>query len=207
MNLMIILIFVLISFLIGGIPFGYLYVKFRYKKDIRTMGSGNIGSTNVYRNFGKRDGAIVFIFDFLKGFLIVLISRFYYDISISMFFGIAAILGHVFSIYLKFKGGKGVATTLGVFIAIAPFISFLSIIVWLIITKFTKYVSLASMIAIGSFPIFIFISQYLGSNRLLNEYNTTVFLTSAVIFLLVLFSHRTNIQRLIKGIEHKIGGK
>jgi len=202
-----ILIFVLISFLIGGIPFGYLYVKFRYKKDIRTMGSGNIGSTNVYRNFGKRDGAIVFIFDFLKGFLIVLISRFYYDISISMFFGIAAILGHVFSIYLKFKGGKGVATTLGVFIAIAPFISFLSIIVWLIITKFTKYVSLASMIAIGSFPIFIFISQYLGSNRLLNEYNTTVFLTSAVIFLLVLFSHRTNIQRLIKGIEHKIGGK
>lgn len=207
MNLMIILIFVLISFLIGGIPFGYLYVKFRYKKDIRTMGSGNIGSTNVYRNFGKRDGAIVFIFDFLKGFLIVLISRFYYDISISMFFGIAAILGHVFSIYLKFKGGKGVATTLGVFIAIAPFISLISIIVWLIITKFTKYVSLASMIAIGSFPIFIFISQYLGSNRLLNEYNTTVFLTSAVIFLLVLFSHRTNIQRLIKGIEHKIGGK
>ncbi|RKX66983.1 acyl-phosphate glycerol 3-phosphate acyltransferase [candidate division TA06 bacterium] len=207
MNLIMILIFVLISFLIGGIPFGYLYVKFRYKKDIRTMGSGNIGSTNVYRNFGKRDGAIVFIFDFLKGFLIVLISRFYYDISISMFFGIAAILGHVFSIYLKFKGGKGVATTLGVFIAIAPFISFLSIIVWLIITKFTKYVSLASMIAIGSFPIFIFISQYLGSNRLLNEYNTTVFLTSAVIFLLVLFSHRTNIQRLIKGIEHKIGGK
>jgi len=152
MNLIMILIFVLISFLIGGIPFGYLYVKFRYKKDIRTMGSGNIGSTNVYRNFGKRDGAIVFIFDFLKGFLIVLISRFYYDISISMFFGIAAILGHVFSIYLKFKGGKGVATTLGVFIAIAPFISFLSIIVWLIITKFTKYVSLASMIAIGSFP-------------------------------------------------------
>jgi len=207
MNLIMILIFVLISFLIGGIPFGYLYVKFRYKKDIRTMGSGNIGSTNVYRNFGKRDGAIVFIFDFLKGFLIVLISRFYYDISISMFFGIAAILGHVFSIYLKFKGGKGVATTLGVFIAIAPFISLISIIVWLIITKFTKYVSLASMIAIGSFPIFIFISQYLGSNRLLNEYNTTVFLTSAVIFLLVLFSHRTNIQRLIKGIEHKIGGK
>ncbi|NIA22613.1 MAG: glycerol-3-phosphate 1-O-acyltransferase PlsY [Proteobacteria bacterium] len=201
------LILVLISFLIGGIPFGYLYVKLKHKEDIRTMGSGNIGSTNVYRNFGKRDGAIVFIFDFLKGFLIVFISRFFYDISISMFFGIAAILGHVFSVYLKFKGGKGIATTLGVFIAIAPFISILSIIVWLLITKFTKYVSLASMIAVGSFPIFIFISQFLGGNIWLNEYNTTVFLTSAVIFLLVLFSHRTNINRLIKGIENKIGGE
>ncbi len=207
MNILTILIIILVSYLIGGIPFGYVYIKLKYKKDIRTMGSGNIGSTNVYRNFGKRDGATVFIFDFLKGFLIVFISRFFFDISISMFFGIAAILGHVFSVYLKFKGGKGIATTLGVFIAIAPFISILSILVWVIITKFTKYVSLASMIAVGSFPVFIFFSQYISKNLFLNEYNTTVFLTSAVIFLLVLFSHRTNIERLIKGIENKIGGK
>jgi len=196
------------SYFVGGVPSGYLYVKFIFKKNIRDFGSGNIGSTNVMRVFGKKAGFITFVFDFLKGFIVTIIARIYLEPNIAVFIGVMAVIGHIFPVYLRFKGGKGVATSAGVFFALCPAISFIAILIWYVISKTTKYVSLASIIAVVSFPILMIISKYaIPETSIFYEYNFYILLVVIVSVLLVIFTHRTNISRLLKGKESKTGGK
>lgn len=208
MNIYILFSLMIVSYLIGGIPSGYLYVRFAFKKNIRDFGSGNIGSTNVMRVFGKKAGITTFVFDFLKGFIVTLIARIYLEPNIAVFIGVMAIIGHIFPVYLKFKGGKGVATSAGVFFALCPAISFIAISIWYVISKTTKYVSLGSIVAVVSFPILMIISKYvIPETSIFYEYNFYILLVVIVSVLLVIFTHRTNISRLLKGKESKTGGK
>lgn len=208
MNIYILFSLMVASYFVGGVPSGYLYVKFIFKKNIRDFGSGNIGSTNVMRVFGKKAGFTTFVFDFLKGFIVTLIARIYLEPNIAVFIGVMAIIGHIFPVYLKFKGGKGVATSAGVFLALCPAISFIAILIWYVISKTTKYVSLGSIIAVVSFPILMIISKYaIPETSIFYEYNFCILLVVIVSVLLVIFTHRTNISRLLKGEESKTGGK
>ncbi len=208
MNIYMLFSLIIISYLIGGIPFGYLYVKFKFKKNIRSFGSGNIGSTNVMRVFGKKAGIATFILDFSKGFIVSLIVRIYLEPNIAVFIGAMAIIGHIFPVYLKFKGGKGIATSAGVFFALCPAISLIAILIWYIIIRITKYVSLSSIIAATSLPILMLISKYIiPETSIFYEYNFYILLVLIVLVLLVTFTHRTNISRLLNGEEAKIGGK
>jgi len=185
-------IFLLLSYLLGSIPAGWLYVKIFKKKDIRNFGSGNIGATNVYRVCGFLSAFTVFVFDFLKGFFP---THFFSDILWQkILIGIVAILGHSFSIFLKGKGGKGVATGTGVAIAIAPMPVLISLAVFIIVFGSSKIISLSSLVAILFFP---------ASVWLLKE-EKEIFIFSVVVCILVFFSHRKNISRLLRGEEKKI---
>ena len=190
----------LISFLIGGIPTGYILVKLKEGKDIRTMGSGNIGFTNVLRISGPLLGVIVLIIDVGKAFLTVyLFSNLMSNIELfRLLFGLSVIFGNLFSPYLKFKGGKGVATGLGVAIAISPYAVIVALVFFLIVLFIWRYVSLGSMTAAFLFMISnIFLYLKFG-----DIYRLTF---SILLFVAVILSHRENISRLLKGTENKIG--
>ncbi|MCD6422908.1 MAG: glycerol-3-phosphate 1-O-acyltransferase PlsY [Elusimicrobia bacterium] len=185
-------IFLLLSYLVGSIPAGWLYVKIFKKKDIRNLGSGNIGATNVYRVCGFLPACMVFAFDFLKGFLPV---YFFSDILWQkIFIGILAIFGHNFSIFLKGKGGKGVATGTGVAVAIAPLPVLISLVIFIIVFSFSKIISLSSLISSLCFPASVF---FLKKGK-------EVFIFSVIVCIFVFFSHRKNISRLLRGEEKKI---
>jgi len=195
-------IFLLLSFLIGGIPTGYILVKLKDHKDVRTLGSGNIGFTNVLRVSGIWAGIIVLLIDIGKAFFTVYIfSNIMTNIELyRLLFGLSVILGNLFSPYLKFKGGKGVATGLGVSIAISPYAVILAIIVFLLILFIFRYVSLGSMLAAFSFLI----ANTFFYFKFGDVYQLSF---SIILFIAVIASHRENINRLIKGTENKIGTK
>ncbi len=187
-----------ISYFLGSIPTGYIIGKVFYKDDVRKYGSGNIGMSNVFRTFGPLPALFTFLGDASKGYLPVILAIWWhfspFQISIVAFF---AILGHVFSIYLKFKGGKGIATTFGIFFAINLWIALLAAIVW-VTTLFTiRYVSLGSLFATFSSILFSFVFKI--------DVSYTYLFTA--IFLLSLYTHRGNIKRLIQGREIKFGQK
>ena len=180
------------SYLLGSIPFGLILSKIFLKKDIRQSGSGNIGATNVLRSGGKVLGFLTLIMDGLKSYLAVMITiRFFSD-----YFFLSAILvflGHLFPIWLKFKGGKGVATYLGILFGLNFFYAVVFILSWLTIIFITKFVSLGSLV---SSLIVLLINVYFEG---LND--------SIMLFLflvLIIYSHRTNIGRLKSGTESKI---
>ncbi len=186
-------VFVIITYLIASIPFGYIVGKI-FGKDITKEGSGNIGATNVTRTIGKKAGALVLILDFLKGFLPVYIAQsiFWDTLQISII-AITAVIGHCFSIFMKFRGGKGVATGFGVLTALSAKVAFIVFMVWLGTFLVSGYVSLASIISASlSWIIFFYIEKdfYL---------TTAVFLSSLIIFL----KHSSNIERLIEGKESR----
>ncbi|MBI4721742.1 MAG: glycerol-3-phosphate 1-O-acyltransferase PlsY [Candidatus Stahlbacteria bacterium] len=183
----------LLGFTIGSIPFGYLLAKWIKKIDIRQHGSGNIGATNVWRVCGRKLGIIVFILDASKGLLPVLWLS-YYNINYALLCGIGAILGHTFTPYLKFKGGKSVATGLGIFIGIAPIQAIISFGFWILILQITGWVSVASMGASATLVILIFLAHHLSP----------IFFFTLTSFLLVVVAHRSNIKRLIQGKEPKL---
>jgi glycerol-3-phosphate acyltransferase PlsY len=194
------LLFILISYLIGAIPFGILFTNLFSRVDVRTVGSGNIGATNVLRAAGKKAAVLTLLADALKGYLPVLIAQaLFQEATITALVGAASILGHNFPIYLKFKGGKGVATGYGVILAIAPWIGLLCLLAWLVAALIWRYSSLAALISFACYPIATFITATSASR----PYQ----LLSLCIFGLIYYRHRENIRRLVAGIEPKIGNK
>jgi glycerol-3-phosphate acyltransferase PlsY len=190
---------VFISYLAGSIPSAYIAGKLR-GVDLRQHGSGNLGATNVVRVLGAKIGAVVFIADFLKGFLPVYYLPMYTETLRpelwALVYGAAAIIGHVKPIFLLGKGGgKGVATASGVFTALAFVPMLISQAVWLLVFYFTRYVSLASLLGAAVLPIAI-IAVY-------REPRSPVFMASVVIALFVFWTHRSNIGRLRRGEEHR----
>ena len=183
---------ILLSYLVGAIPTGYLFGRLFNGIDIRQYGSGNIGATNVWRVLGKKIGTVTLVLDILKGLVAVtLIAHFF---SATPFIcGLAAILGHNFPVYLKFRGGKGVATSVGVVLGLAPSVVGAAFFIWIGVLLLTRYVSLASITAGLSLPI---LSILFGKPCELHWF----FLVLGV---LVVIQHRANIKRLLKGEEKK----
>jgi glycerol-3-phosphate acyltransferase PlsY len=193
------LVGVIISYLAGSIPSAYIAGKLR-GVDLRKHGSGNLGATNVVRVLGAKTGAVVFVADFLKGFLPVYFLPIYTETLRpglwALVFGAAAIMGHVKPIFLLGKGGgKGVATASGVFTALAFVPMLVAQVVWITVFYFTRYVSLASLLGAAVLPIAI-----LGWYR---DPRSPVFIASVIIALFVFWTHRANIGRLRRGEEHR----
>jgi glycerol-3-phosphate acyltransferase PlsY len=196
-----------VSYLFGSVPFGLIIGKALYGTDIRQHGSGNIGATNAYRTLGPLPGLGVFAADFLKGFLPVMLTNTVLEPVepelvplVSILAGVIAMIGHNYSVFLKFKGGKGMSTAGGFIAAIWPQIVPILFIVWVIVIAVTRYVSLASIIIAVLFPILVIV---LDPSRLRGEY----VLFSAIAGAVIVYRHRMNIGRLIAGTELKIGMK
>lgn len=205
---------VLLSYLLGSIPSGFLVAKAK-GVDIRSVGSGNIGATNVFRILGKGAGIFVLTADAVKGAAAVMIAEpvvrqyFFPSDNLANFgrpeiyhyfrevAGICAILGHNYTCWLKFKGGKGVATTAGVFAALAPAAFSIALATWLVVFAASRYVSLASIVAAVALPIAVWLT---GNGALLIG-------ISAVLGALAIYKHKANIERLLAGTENRLGGK
>ena len=175
------IIFAILSYLIGSIPIGYIFFFISEKKDIRNFGSQSTGATNLFRLKGWKFALPVLLIDFLKGFLPVFFAlKFFQDKPFALICGLLAVLGHCFPVYIKFKGGKGVATTFGAYaiLAFKPFL--LSLVIFLIVSGASRYVSLGSILATLSYPIFIF---------LLKGEVEIAYLSFAFFFLIVFFSY------------------
>ncbi len=188
-----------VAYLLGSIPFGYLLVRIFRKEDIRTTGSGNIGATNVARSGAKGLGIATLLLDLGKAYLAVKIAQWLapgnYDVAVAA--AIAAILGHVFPIWLGFRGGKGVASALGVFLALTWPSALCILAVFVIIFLITRYVSLASIIAAASFPLFGF--------HFVPQRTPIVIFGFLFIPILIIVKHHQNIRRLLAGTESRFG--
>ena len=197
------LIILLIAYLIGSIPSGYLIVLAKEGADVRDTGSGGTGATNVSRSAGKGAGIITLILDALKGaFAVFLASKLTIDLYPYIDWTVAAsavlvIAGHIFPVWLKFRGGKGVATGLGAFLWLVPGVAFIAVIVFIITFLFTRYVSLASMVSIASIAITMCVMT------LADPLWLPFTVASLVAAALIIFAHRENIQRLRAGTEPK----
>jgi glycerol-3-phosphate acyltransferase PlsY len=197
---MLALLAVPIAYLIGSIPFGYLIVKLTRGADVRATGSGGTGATNVSRRAGKVAGVATLVLDALKGAVAILITRGLLNDGPRASHGwwvvataVAVIIGHIFPVWLGFRGGKGVATGAGVFLIIAPFALLCAGVVFLAVVLITRYVSLGSIVAAATIPAFVWLSG-LGTPEV----------TAAVAgALLIIFAHRANIGRLSGGTESK----
>ncbi len=190
-----------IAYLLGSIPSGYLLVRTFRKQDIRSMGSGNIGATNVARSGARGLGIATLLLDMAKGLVAVLIARSLApgNMNIAITAAIAAILGHVFPVWLSFKGGKGVATGLGVFLALTWPSTLAVFLIFALVFTFTRYVSLASILAAASFPLFAF---YFIPDR-----TPPVIFGVVFIPLLIIAKHHANIRRLLSGTESRFSSR
>src|SRR5258705_4324343 len=190
-----------LAYLLGSIPFGYLLVKIFRNQDIRATGSGNIGATNVVRSGAKGLGIATLLLDCGKAFLAVKIAQHIapdnYDLAVAA--AVAAILGHVFPVWLGFRVGKGVASALGVFLALSPAAAGCTFAIFLVIFFFTRYVSLSSLIGISFFPFFCL---YFVPYR-----SPIVIAGFLFIPLLIILKHHGNIRRLLAGTESRFGKK
>lgn len=188
-----------IAYLLGSIPFGYVLVRVFRKEDIRAKGSGNIGATNVLRSGAKALGFATLLLDLLKGLAAVLIARHIgsgnYDVEVAA--AVAAVLGHVFPVWLGFRGGKGVATALGVFLALTWPSAVGGLLVFIAVFAISRYVSLGSIVAAVALPLFAF--------HFVRPW--TAMMTFGFLFLpaLVIAKHHANIQRLLSGTENRFG--
>ena len=192
------IILALFSYLLGSIPMGYLIFFISEKKDIRNYGSRTIGATNVLRLKGWKFAFPVLAADFLKGFLPVLLAlKIFEDIRLAVLCAFLAVVGHCFPVYIRFKGGKGVATTVGIYAILALKPLLFSLGLFFIVVFATRYVSLASLLSMLSIPLFVYLLR--GKEEIIG--------LSTAIFLLIVIKHRENIKRLIKGTERKIGEK
>ena len=180
-----------ISYLMGSIPFGLILTKVFLKKDIREVGSGNIGATNVLRTGNKLIGYLTLILDILKAVIPVLYIKFNFP-ELVYISSLSAFIGHVFPIWLKLKGGKGVATYVGILFSLNYFLGIVFIFSWLIIFFISKYSSLGSIISSLLIPIFIFLNS---------SYENQYFFI--IMFVLILYTHRENVKRLINKEESK----
>ncbi len=203
--------FLFISYLVGSIPNGLIVGKIARGIDIREYGSKNIGTTNAIRVLGKKLGILVFIGDTLKGGLPILIGRLFIkpdDFAfLIILYGICAIIGHVYPIFAKFKGGKAVATSFGVVLFYSPFIAIIGIACFFIITYTFRYVSLGSTGAALIAFVLILLEQFKVINFPLSEPNIVFTVFGGLVAFLITYRHRTNFVRLVKGTENKIGSK
>ena len=185
----------ILSYLLGSIPNGLIFGKLIWKKDLRKIGSGNIGATNAWRNLGKPAGLLIFALDFFKGALSVFIAQnFSGEPVIMILAGLFAILGHSFSLFLKFHGGKGVATGLGVIAMLMPKVTAIVFLIWLVIVFVTRYVSLGSIVASICVPL---LAMFFGEP-------TEFILLGAVAAVFITLRHKENISRLANGTENKV---
>ena len=192
------------AYLLGSIPSAVWYSKIFHGIDIRQHGSGNAGATNSLRIFGKKAGIIVLIFDLLKGFLAVYLTQYILKSDnelIPLLMGILAVLGHIYPIFAQFRGGKGVATAIGVVVAVLPMAALGCIAVFLLTVYLTKYVSLGSILGALAFPVQVSLKLW---NNIADPYYIGL---SWLFFFILSYTHRENIQRLIKGTESKFGVK
>ncbi|RYL94875.1 glycerol-3-phosphate 1-O-acyltransferase [Sporolactobacillus sp. THM7-4] len=188
-----------IAYLIGSISFSYLITKKIKKIDIRKVGSGNAGATNTMRVLGTGPAAGVLLLDVAKGIIVVLIARWFglsdWGVALS---GLLAIVGHDFPVYFGFKGGKGVATTIGVFFMIMPLYALIAGIAAIVVIALTRYVSVGSL-------LFLLLTPVLGG--IMGDFSAGMLFVSFLITALSFFQHRTNLYRLFHGKENKIGSK
>ncbi|MDO4690334.1 MAG: glycerol-3-phosphate 1-O-acyltransferase PlsY [Fusobacterium sp.] len=193
MNFVIMLI---LCYFIGAIPSGVWIGKLLKNIDVRDYGSRNSGATNCYRILGAKIGVAVLIADALKGFIPLLIASKYIESQFQILvLAMVTILAHTYSCFIKFKGGKGVATSLGVFLFLTPYVVLILSLIFVTVFLMFRYVSLASVVAAGSLPILVFIMD--RSN------NIYLFVLSLIIGLFVIYRHKSNIERLFKGTETK----
>ena len=181
----------IISYMMGSIPFGFILTKIFLNKDIREIGSGNIGATNALRTGNKIIGYSTLILDILKAVIPVLYVKFFFP-NFLYIASLCAFLGHVFPIWLKFKGGKGVATYVGILFTIDIYFGFIFTVSWFVTFFISKYSSLSSLIAAFSIPIYLLI---------LTQFDQVIFFT--IMFVLIFFTHRENIKRLKNKEESK----
>jgi glycerol-3-phosphate acyltransferase PlsY len=197
----------IVAYLLGSIPFGLILVRIFRKQDIREQGSGNIGATNVIRSGSKGLGAVTFLLDAAKGFVAVLFA---WQLALhthqtqlqaqnlAAIAAVCAILGHIYTVWLRFKGGKGVATGFGVFLGIAPLSALVALIAFILVFAISRYVSLASIVAAIVFPL---------AALLRHHEPLTPFMIAVVILLplLIIAKHHANIRRLLAGTEYRFG--
>jgi glycerol-3-phosphate acyltransferase PlsY len=192
------ILFIILSYLLGSIPFGLIITRYYAGFDIRTKGSGNIGFTNVLRAVGKKEAFLTLAGDTIKGFIPVILARIILnDNSLAAACGIAAIIGHDFPAFLRFKGGKGVATSFGALFGIIPLGGAIALIIWLVVFYLWKYSSLAAITSYLLLPLVVI---------LINPYHTNIAF-AVIVTALLLLKHIENIKRLLKGTENKIGSK
>ncbi len=183
------------GYLLGSVPFGLVLASLAGHGDIRKIGSGNIGATNVLRTGNKFLALLTLLLDVGKGAAAALIAEYFYP-GLGVFAGGAAFLGHLYSIFLKFTGGKGVATFLGIMIALSPLTGFACCLAWFVTALISKISSLSALVAALLSPLF---SYYFADLNLA--------ILSGILCILILLKHRENIDRLLKGTEPKIGSK
>lgn len=196
-------VFLVLGYLLGSIPSAVWIGKIFFKKDVRQFGSGNAGATNTFRVLGKAAGTVVLAMDILKGFFAVQIPHWAgvgfrtpggVD-DFAMLCGIAAVLGHLYPVFARFKGGKGVATALGIVLAASPWASLSAVGVFLAVWLVSGYVSLGSILSAASFPLFLFLLFYPDG--------TIIKIAAVLLPLLIIYTHRSNIGKLVKGTENK----
>ena len=198
MNTVSLLASIILSYLLGAAPFGLMFSKLLSGVDVRTIGSGNIGATNVLRAAGKKAAILTLLADVLKGLIpVLLVKSVFHDDIATVLSGAAAVLGHNFPVYLKFKGGKGVATSYGVVLAVAPWIGVFCLLIWLLVAYIWRFSSLAALISFAGYPVLTFFIISPQSR----PYNSL----SLFIFSMIYYRHRENIKRLLSGTEPKIG--
>jgi glycerol-3-phosphate acyltransferase PlsY len=192
-----------LGYLLGSIPFGYLIVKERAGVDVRSVGSGNVGATNVLRVSGKGPAAAVLLMDMAKGCFPVLLGRLLgAPAPVVAAVAFAAVLGHVCPVFLGFRGGKGVATAVGAFLALAPIATAMSIVVFVILLVWKRYVSLGSVVAVATFPFWVYIYGRIGW---MTVPWIAVCVAGTATALLVFLKHRANLRRIGEGTESRIG--
>lgn len=193
--------FVLAAYLVGSVPFGLIITRKVKGVDIREHGSRNIGATNVFRVVGKKWGVTVLLLDALKGYAACVLPAFFgqnLSVPFQLLLGVSAILGHSFPVWLRFRGGKGVATSLGVFLAIAWIPTIVAFGLWGIVLAVTHIISISSLAAAVIFPLMI-IWCYVGTSTLKFLLPISMFLA-----VFIFYTHRANIQRLRQGTEKKL---
>jgi len=184
------------AYLLGAVPFGYVIYRLRYGKDIRAEGSGNIGATNVSRNAGPVAGIVTLLLDFAKGWVAVFAARQLTDGDpwVVALAALAAVVGHVFPVYLRFRGGKGVATAIGVFLGMAPKPLLLALLLFVALFALFRYVSLGSILGVASVPLWML---------LLGTPDRPALVSACATAALIAARHYSNIRRLLAGTEHR----
>jgi glycerol-3-phosphate acyltransferase PlsY len=211
------LLVVLLSYIVGSIPTAVMLSKWRHGFDIRTKGSGNAGGTNVFRVLGWKSGVFVMVIDAMKGVIATtLVARLFWDPSlpfynqtpfddftvVQLICGAAAMIGHVWTVFAGFRGGKGIATGAGMLLGVAPTEFLVSIVIFAVVLYASRYVSLGSIAAAVAFPLSLVVRYNIFMDEI-PSYHTLVYFSVGVALFLI-YSHRTNIRRLIAGTENKI---
>ncbi|HJW75347.1 MAG TPA: glycerol-3-phosphate 1-O-acyltransferase PlsY [Thermoleophilia bacterium] len=185
---------VIVGYLMGSIPFGVLIGRWFWGTDVRDFGSGNIGTTNVFRVLGAKAGILVLVFDMGKGFLPTFVAALLLRPWVAVIVGLVTLLGHTYSVFLRGNGGKGVATGAGVILALMPVVFLVLLLVWVVVVLTTRIVSLASILAAIAFCVATFVTDQPVSYRV----------AAVIATLVVVYAHRSNIRRIALRAENRI---